>query len=241
MLMAACGESAGPTTTVAPTTTRPGPVTTVPTGPVVVSPEFINGVIPGSILVLLVTQADAEGEASVNASAPGATVTVRPTEISGAEVAEVTVVPDGVDGEGELVITIEVKTEEGTDTVTRATTIVPWEDDRSEQGARVLGLFTPWLAENRSELGVDADTPFEGTFVAPELLIVSHYTFFNDRWEIGVAWHVMTAPDDFAQIYLRDRSELQPSLAFRIGSWQTALEGVDYEVREVDPPFEVTR
>jgi hypothetical protein len=242
LLVAACGESAGPTTTAAPTTTRPGPVTTVPTGPVVLSPEFVNGVIPGAELMLLVTQTDATaGEATVSATAPGATVTVRPTEISGDEVAEVTVVPDAVQGEAELTITIAVSTEEGTHTLTKTTTILPWEDDRAEQGSEVLGLFTPWLAENRPELGVDAETQFQGTFLAPELLIVSHYGFFDDRWEIVVSWHVMTPPDDFAEIYLRDRSELRPSLAFRIESWQTALEGGDYDLVEIEPPFEVTR
>jgi hypothetical protein len=156
-------------------------------------------------------------------------------------VAEVTVVPESATSETELTMTLEVVTDDTTRTTTRTTTVHPWEDDRAEQAAEILGLFTSWLGESRPELGVTSETEFDGTYLAPELLVVSHYGFFNDLWEIGVSWHVMIPPDDFAEIYLRTRSELRPSLAFRIGSWQTALETGDYEVVDVEPPFEVVR
>jgi hypothetical protein len=242
-LVAACGGSATPATSTSPvSSTRPGPVTTTPVGPVVVSPEFIQGAIPGSEVVLLVSQNDeTAGVAMVTASAPGATVAVRPSEISGTEVAEVTVVPDATATETELTITIEVATDDTTHTVTRTTPVLTWEDDRAEQAAEILELFTSWLADNRSELGITPETEFEGTFLAPQLLVVSHYGFVNDEWEIGLSWHVMIPPDDFSEIYLRPRSALRPSLAFRVGSWQTALDTGDYQIAEVEPPFEVVR
>lgn len=239
-LVAACDGSATPATST--TSTRPGPVTTNPVGPVVVSPEFIQGAIPGAEVVLLVSQTDeTAGVAMVTASAPGATVAIRPSEISGSEVAEVTVVPDATATETELTITIEVVTGGTIHSVTRTTPVLTWEDDRAEQAAEILGLFTSWLAENRSELGITPETGFEGTFLAPQLLVVSHYGFFNDEWEIGLSWHVMIPPDDFSEIYLRPRSALRPTLAFRIGSWQTALDTGDYQIVEVEPPFEVVR
>jgi hypothetical protein len=217
-------------------------VTTTPTDPVVVSPEFIQGVIPGAEVRLLVSQtSETAGDATVSASAPGATITVRPLDISGDEVAEVNVVPESATSETELTITIDVVTDDTTHTATKTTTVYPWDDDRAEQAAEILGLFTSWLGGNRPDLGVTSETEFEGTYLAPELLVVSHYGFFNDRWEIGVSWHVMIPPDDFAEIYLRNRTELRPSFAFRIGSWQKALEDGEYEVAEVEPPFEVVR
>lgn len=243
ILVAACDGSTAPSTSVTPTTpTRPGPVTTTPAGPVVVSPEFVQGVIPGAEVRLLVSQtSESAGTATVKASAPGATVTVQPSEISGEEVSEVTVVSDPSTSETELTISLEVVIGDTTHTATRTTTVHPWDDDRAEQAAEILALFTPWLAENRAELGVTPATEFDGTYLAPELLVVSHYGFFNDQWEIGVSWHVMIPPDDFAEIYLRSRSELRPSVAFRIESWQTALDTDDFEVVEVEPPFEVVR
>lgn len=243
-LVAACEGSATPaTSTTEVTSTRPGPVTTTPVGPVVVSPEFIQGAIPGAEVVLLVSQNDeTAGLATVTASAPGAEVSVRPSEISGTEVAEVTVVPDATATETELNIIIEVATGGTTRTFTRTASVLPWDDDRADQVAEILGLFTSWLAENRPELGVTPETEFEGTYLAPQLLVVSHYGFFNDdEWEIGLSWHIMIPPDDFAEIYLRPRAELRPTVAFRIDSWQTALDTGDYQITEVEPPFEVVR
>lgn len=242
-LVAACEGSATPATSTTPvTSTRPGPVTTTPVGPVVVSPEFIQGAIPGAEVVLLVSQDDeAAGLATVTASVSGAEVTVRPSEISGTEVAEVTLVPDATATETELDIIIEVATDDTIYSVTRTTPLLPWVDDRAEQAAEILGLFTSWLAENRPELGVTPETEFEGTYLAPQLLVVSHYGFFDDEWEIGLSWHVMIPPDDFSEIYLRPRAALRPTVAFRIGSWQTALDTGDYQIAEVEPPFEVVR
>lgn len=234
LLVGACDGSGTPTTSVPPTS--------APSGKVLVSPEFIQGAIPGAEVVLLVSQSDeTAGIATVTAAAPGATITVKPSEISGVEVAEVTVVPEATTSETELVITIEVTTVDTTYTVTKTTTVLPWGDDRGGQAAEILGLFTSWLGENRPELGVTPETRFEGTYLAPQLLVVSHYGFFSDQWEIGLAWHVMIPPDDFSEIYLRPRSELRPNLGFRIDSWQTALDTGDYQVAEAEPPFEVVR
>lgn len=236
LMVVACGESGAPATTVSSTST------TAPVSGVVVSPEFVQGVIPGAEVTLLVARDDeAAGVATVTASAPGAEVTVRPSQISGTEVAEVTVVPHPVSAETELTVTIEVTSGDRIQSVTGTATVHPWEDDRGEQAAEILGLFTSWLEENRPDLGVSPDTEFDGVFLAPELLVVSHYGFFNEELEIGLSWHVMIAPDDFAEIYLRLRSDLRPALAFRIGSWQTALDTGEYEVSEVAPPGEVVR
>lgn len=44
-----------------------------------------------------------------------------------------------------------------------------------------------------------------------------------------------------AEIYLRPRSALWPTHAFRIESWQTSLDTGRIEVAEVEPPAEVVR
>lgn len=242
MSVVACGGSASPTTTL-----RPSPASSS-TGPapsgegIVVLPEFIQGVIPEERLMLLVSQSDPDGgPMTVLAEAPGAEVTVEPPSISGTDVAEVTVIPEPSNEERELVITITAGEGDDAEIVTRTVTVLPWEDDRGEQAREILGLYTAWLAENRPELGITPDVDLTGTFVAPQLLVVSHYAFFNDQWELGLSWHVMLPPDDFSELYLRARSELRPSAAFRIGSWQTALEEESAEIMEVDPPSDVVR
>jgi hypothetical protein len=236
MVVGACGGTSETTTTATPTT-EPASVPEI-----VVSPEFVNGAIPGSRLVLLVGLAEeGPGPVTVTAEARAADVTVEPSTIGGSEVAEVTVIPAATDTESDIEVTITAERGGVTRTVTRTVTVVPWEDDRGDQARAILGLFDDWLAENHPEFGITPQTEFAGTFTAPLLLIVSHYGFYSDAWEVGVSWHIMVPPDDFAELYLRPRDELAPTHAYRIESWQTAIETGEYEVTEIAPPSEVVR
>ena len=233
VVVVACGDDAGPTTTDPPAASPPE---------IVVGPEFVNGAVPGSDLVLLVGLAGAEGgQVTLTATAPGAVAEASPAAIAGDEVAEVVVVPDPVDTDTDIEVTVTATGDGGTDSVTRTVTVVPWEDDRGDQARAVLDLFLPWLAEEYPEFGLTTDTEFTGTMTAPLLLIVSHYGFYSDDWEVGVSGHLMVPPDDFAELYLRPRDALAPTHAFRIESWQTALETGAGEVTEVTPPAEVVR
>lgn len=236
-MLAACGGGGSTTTTGPSDTTAPAAAPEI-----VVSPEFVNGAVPGSRLVLLVGLTDPGSDAvTVTAEAPGAEVAVSPASIAGSEVAEVTVVPAPTEAETELLVTVTATRGDQTQVVDRTVTVVPWEDDREAQAREVLGVFLAELADEHPEFGLSEATEFEGTMTAPLLLIVSHYGFYTDEWEIGVGWHVMVPPDDFAELYLRPRGELAPTDAFRIGSWQTAIETGDVDVVEVEPPPEVVR
>jgi hypothetical protein len=240
-MVVSCGDGSGTTTVIPPET----PVTTGSPGPspqLRVSPEFVQGAIPGTELVLLVSLAEGEsGSVDLQAEVTGAQVAVEPATIAGSEVAEVTVVPDPVDEEIQLTVVVSTTRAGATGEVVRELTVVPWPDDREEQARQILVMFLQWLADNRPELGLGPDATFSGSFTAPLLLVVSHYTFYDEEWEIGLSWHVMVPPDDFSEIYLRPRDELKPTLAFRIDSWQTALETGEVEVTEVAPPAEVVR
>lgn len=238
LLASACsGATPGPTSTSQVSTTSSDAV-----GPeILVSPEFLQGTIPGASLMLLVTLAGESASADLSAQADGGEVTVAPASIVSGEVAEVTVVADPTDVESDLEISISAVAGGGETEVSRTVTVLPWADDRGRQAREILSLFTDWLAENRPDLGIAEELPITGTFTAPMLLVVSHYTFWTEQWEIGLAWHVMVPPDDFAEIYLRSRTEWEPTMAFRLGSWQTALETGDVDIAEVSPPAEVVR
>jgi len=239
------GSEATTTTTIGPTPTRPAPAPTTTLAPaqgVIFSPEFIQGAIPGERLVLMVGNTDPEaGQLTVTAEATNATVTVEPSTVSGAEVAEVTVVPAQTDVEVEMAIRILAVEGGETSSTTWTVNVVPWQDELEGQARDILLLFTTWLAEHRPDLGVTPKSELEGTFVAPELLVVSHYAFYSDEWELGLSWHIMLPPDDFSELYLRPRSELAPTMAFRIDSWQTALQSGSADIIEVPPPAEVVR
>jgi hypothetical protein len=211
-----------------------------------VAPEFVQGVIPGERLVLLATvteEGEATGPVELSVSAQGGQVAVEPESISMGEMAEVTFIADPVAGEQELPFTVEVSAVRGSieQQSQVASVVVPWEDTIAGTARDILAVFTEWLPANDPDLGVGPDTEFDGTVVAPQLLVVTHYAFFSDEWEVGLAWHIMVAPQDWAEIYFRPRDELAPTRAFQLDSWSTALGGERFEIREIPPPPEVVR
>lgn len=78
--------------------------------------------------------------------------------------------------------------------------------------------WAAWLAAEHPEVGITADTTSEPVFVST-LLVVSHYSYWSEDWEMTVAWHNMIAPYDWTEVHLRRRGvDIAPSLAFRIDS-----------------------
>ena len=68
------------------------------------------------------------------------------------------------------------------------------------------------------ELGISEGTVWQGT-PGSWVLIVTHYVFISADWEVDLAWHVMTPPNDWIRIQLRHRwTETAPSVAFEIPS-----------------------
>ena len=94
-------------------------------------------------------------------------------------------------------------------------------------------------AEFFPEFGIDTETQWTGTIVKPHILVVSHYLFFSEDWELGVMWHHMIPPYDWAQIYLRRRYiQFHPRYAFEISSLSADPEEEPFPV---EPPAQVDR
>lgn len=107
------------------------------------------------------------------------------------------------------------------------------EDLVAPRAEELRDFFIPWLEANRPELGITAATSWEGTIVSPHILVVTHYLFFSNEWEMHIFWHVMTPPNDWARIELRHRFyETLPSLAFEIPSVDA---GAPYDIVETQP------
>ena len=175
---------------------------------------------------------------TITAEAANATVTVlEPTLAEAADIAEVIVVPDPGSTGSTVTLTITGTGADVTVTASASFDVVEGVDDRAADAERIRDLFIPWLAENRPELEITAATPWAGTIVSPQWLVVSHYLFLTAEWEMHVEWHIMVAPDDWARIDLRRRfEEVAPSRAFEISS---VTEGG--EPHEIDPPEQIWR
>lgn len=209
---------------------------------IAVVPTYVRESVPGQRCVLLVTVAD-EGDGRgagqpvrISADAVGATVEIEHEEILPGEVAEVTVIPG--DTMVEKNITVGVTGKRGMEE--KATAIIPvveWSNEEPELAPQTRDMFISWLEANHPELNITLQTVWSGTLVTPRFLVVTHYLYFSEEWEIHVYWHVMIEPYNWARIELRRRfKELSPSHAFEISSITSAP-----EPHAIEPPEEVWR
>lgn len=206
------------------------------------SPQFVNRMIPGRRPALLVTATGDDGRTvslTVETSI-GAAATAEPAEIAEGEVAEVWVeIPDmGV--ETPMTITVSGESSGVRRTLSANATAIPGVDDLESTAAEIAAVFLDELAGSAPGVPAGVSELVNGTPVAG-LLVVTHYAWFTDAAEIGLAWHVMVAPDDWAELYVRPRGELRPTAAYRLSSWSTALAGGEVTIVEIPAPAEVTR
>ena len=187
------------------------------------------------------------------ASADDAEVIVESGEIRAGEVCEVTIIPSYVGeisedpydedysyGRGYPIdVTIMGERNGVQQSASAEVNLLSGEDTVEEEAAGYRDRFVEWLAENHTELGITEETEWTPTIVAPHILIVTHYLFFSDEWEMGLTWHVMIPPYDWARIYLRHRYDSTvPQYAYEISSLQAEPVEVPHEY---DVPEEVDR
>lgn len=174
--------------------------------------------------------------AQISAEATVASISVEPRELPPGMVGEVTVVPIPVSTVEELVVTITASRGDIQRREQRTLQIEPAEDDLAVEAGAHLAPFVDWLAVERPELGIGPTTAWEATPGA-HVLVVSHYLYFSEEWEVGLEWHIMIPPSDWTRIYLRHRwTETRPSLAFEISSFAAGD-----EPQEIAPPESVWR
>ena len=100
---------------------------------------------------------------------------------------------------------------------------------------RTATVSSPGSKPNGRSPGITSSTEWISTPVQPHILVVSHYLFFSEDWEMSVMWHIMIAPYDWSRISLRPRDQLSPTLAFEIPSVSAPT------VVEIEPPAYVDR
>jgi hypothetical protein len=212
-----------------------------------VIPEKIEDSISGQMCLFLVTVTEegpesSEGEAvNISATATDATVTVSPQAITPSQVAEVIVVPEVtlLPDEESRTLTVTVNGERDGIKQTETVTLDVLQDiidpdGLSDYATELRNRFIPWLAANHPELGITEDTEWTPSVVRPHILVVMYYLFFSEEWEMGLRWHVMIPPHDWAEIYLRHRTtEVSPTYAFKISSLEAQNEPQAVETEEM--------
>lgn len=229
--LSACASS-GPSPT-APASAIPSPTPTPSSSPTADAgftltvlpdedPVEARVAIPGEKVSFLVTVAPAganQDPVQISATAVGATVTsVRSAQLKPGVVAEVWLVPDPTETDAVVSTTITASRGSVVQTASRTIKIMPMADERAADARPYFDMWVAWLAANHPELGITATTKWEPTFVST-FLVVSHYAYYSDEWEMKISWHNMIPPYDWSEVYLRHRdTETKPSLDFKIDS-----------------------
>lgn len=115
--------------------------------------------------------------------------------------------------------------------------VVNWTFGEPSYPETLIEPFISYLSVNKTTYQIDESTSWEGIWSGIEILIVQHYLFKSDQWEMEVSWHVMVTPHDWVKIYLRKRFELNPIWAGMIESWSSG----NYTILDIEPPEEVYR
>lgn len=206
-------------------------------------PDHWNRTFVGQRVVLLVIAEDNNGSSAagdavtITAEADNCDTTVVLPSLLPGRVGEVFVVPHVMPSGTTVTATVRGRRGDVERSAEVTFEVINEPDDLGEEAIMLRDRFVPWLEANHPELGITADTVWEGTSVQ-HLLVVSHYLFLSDEWELGVAWHIMIPPYDWTQIYLRRRfTESVPSLAFEIDS-RSDPESAPHAI---DPPESVPR
>lgn len=70
-----------------------------------------------------------------------------------------------------------------------------------------------WLEAEHPEFGMFSNQDFFAYVTYPEILVVEHWTFLYDDWEMRICYHVMMPPYDWSKIWLRPRGEINAVFA----------------------------
>ena len=192
--------------------------------------------IPGQKCLFLVTvEENQTGTSSkpvnLSVTAPDCEVTLFPKSITPGQIAELSVIPTQDNIGKNVTITLQAERQGLKQTKTIATEVIEGENTLETEAASTRDKFTNWLSKNYPELGITNDTEWIGTIVNPRILVVMHYIFLSEDWEMYVTWHVMIPPYDWARIYLRHRyNQTAPTYAFEISSVQEQAQPQTIEV-----------
>ncbi|MBN1683282.1 hypothetical protein JW865_07000 [Candidatus Bathyarchaeota archaeon] len=181
--------------------------------------------IPGQRLVYLISvdyiqKGSIEGvEISATATISDANIIINNTIIKLGEISEIIIIPESSSVNKILTITIVGKVNGFNQTKKVSVEVIDREDQLKETAIEIREKFTSWLIDNETELGITNETEWVGTIVNPRVLVVMHYMFYSNEWEMYLTWHATIPPNDWAKIYLRPRFvESNSFIAYEISS-----------------------
>jgi hypothetical protein len=138
----------------------------------------------------------------------------------------------------DLQIEVSICVNTSTSFATDSALVDVWNWTPSEQSAaeEKRDVFVEYLGTNFPELGINDTLTWTAICNDAGFLIVGHYLFKSEYWEMEISWHVMIPPYDWVKCYIRHRSDPNPSWAGEISSWNNSD-----PVSEISPPSQIFR
>jgi hypothetical protein len=185
-----------------------------------VAPSEYMPIIPGQLFVILATASGGSGSVTMTADIAGdADVTPPTATVDPGEVTEFTVVarPESIGS----TVSVALRAERGIVNRTHSMDleVVEWSDDLEPLATELRERFVTYLAENHPDFGITTETEWTSTITKPQILVVMHYLFFSEQWEMGMMWHVTVPEHAWSRMYLRPRDAMTPTFGLEIPSY----------------------
>ncbi|MFX0074580.1 MAG: hypothetical protein ACFE96_04015 [Candidatus Hermodarchaeota archaeon] len=115
--------------------------------------------------------------------------------------------------------------------------VIDWASKNITEVEIMRDAFISYFSSNRSAFGINETIIWDGFDNAPQILIVEHYLFRSEFWELSLSRHVMITPHDWVKVYIRPRNQIRPIWSGIIESWSTD----NQSIIELDPPTSIFR
>lgn len=130
-------------------------------------------------------------------------------------VGEIILLPSGILPDKNYTIKLKLKHNGLTKYITFRANSYTWADNR-EDASMKLNLFKTWIQNNKPEFLTIFDSPDLLYATYPETLIVEHYTYLSDLYEVRLCYHVTVPQDSWTKLLVRKRGHWQPEFALAI-------------------------
>jgi hypothetical protein len=147
--------------------------------------------IPGQKCLFLVTVEENQTcigskPVTVSTTSPDCEVAIFPQSITFGQVAELTVMPTKANIGKNVTITLQGERQGLKQTETITVEVIKGENTLELEAASMRDKFTQWLSTTYPELGITSETTWTDTIVNPRILVVMHYIFLSEDWEMYV-------------------------------------------------------
>lgn len=156
------------------------------------------------------------GRKTLNQSSPVAEITIAPNEQAEFKTYQIEVRAANGDFTRSIFLNVEV---------------MQWPCGQDDDALQKLEGFMEWLKKEYPELGdiSVSVSEWKSYLTYPQILVVEHWTFLSEEWEIRLCYHVMIPPDDWSYFRLRRRGGFEPTLAAKRDTQGELPHGIDVE------------